>query len=355
MRRASLSQQNGLRSARATHLVGTIPANSTAEAMALAQEHLGDSLRWLPDGETGARNNWVMPIVEALRSHPDLAIKRDGDWSEYDKTPSFKVRKGHRLRVDSLSFGHVAWFQESLPEFRAVKQRLGQPDLAFQIGIPGPFDMAGIVLGPQGALLHRRPFHDATVAEIAGIFALAGEEVVFQIEVPFELVFVARAPSELRGLVAKWLGRIVAKVARDAPDGARFGVHLCLGDMEHKALIEMSDVGPVVALANAIVAAWPQGRPLEFMHAPFSGASQPPPTDPAFYEPLRNLQLPGSTRFVAGFVSEHQSLQEQQRVLEMIERAYGLRVDVSAACGMGRRSLQEAIASFQQAKQLAGS
>jgi hypothetical protein len=340
------------RAARATHLVGTIPVDTTAEAMALAEEHLGDALRWLPDGETGPRRDWILPIVEALRSHPDLELAKDGSWSEYDDIPRFRVRKGHRLRGDSLSFGHVEWFQQSLPEFHTAKARLGDDALAFQIGMPGPFDMAGVVLGPRGALLHRKPFHDATVAEISAIAALAGPEVVFQIEVPFELVFVARAPKPLRGLVARWLGRMVAAVARDAPEGTRFGVHLCLGDMEHKALIEMSDMGPVVALANAIVAAWPQGRPLEFMHAPFSGASQPPPTDPAYYAPLAGLQLPGQTRFVAGFVYEHQSLEEQREVLAIIERAYGLNVDVSAACGMGRRSLDEAVASLKQARAL---
>jgi hypothetical protein len=213
--------------------------------------------------------------------------------------------------------------------------------------------MAGLVLGPRGALLHRKPFHEATVAEVRAIFAEAGRDVVFQIEVPFELVFVARAPQAVRPLVARLLAQPVTRIARDAPAGARIGVHLCLGDMNHKALAGMKDMSPVVELANAIARGWPSGRELEFMHAPFSGASQPPPLDPAYYAPLKKLRLPPQTRFIAGFVYEHQSLEDQTRLLRVIEEAAGRRVDVSAACGLGRRSLDEAIASMQRARALA--
>jgi hypothetical protein len=338
---------------RLSHLVGTIPAETTGEAMALAEQLLGPTLQWLPDGETGERRNWIATIIDGLGSHPDLELVKAADWSSYDDTPRYRIRKRHRLRGETMDFGHVGWFRHAQPEFRIVKERLGRPDLALQIGVPGPVDMAAFTLGPRGALLHRKPFQDATVAEIAAIFAEAGQEVVFQVEVPFELVLVAQAPAPLRPLVARWFGSLIASVAREAPAGARFGIHLCLGDLDHKSLTEMKDIGPVVHLANAIAAAWPAERSLDFVHAPFAGASQPPPSDPNFYAPLWRLRLPGRTRFIAGFVFEHQSLEEQRAVLAMIERAYGRRVDVSAACGMGRRSMEETVASLKLARQLA--
>jgi hypothetical protein len=270
-----MTQNNG--NGRLAHLVGSVPAPDGDAAMAMASELLGNRLRWLPDGETGDRFHWVVGIIEKLRAHPDLEVAKDGDWSDYDKTPRFRIRKGHTLRAASLDFGHVAAFEESYPIFQRRKAESGDPTLTFQAGIPGDLDMAAFVLGPGGALRHRRPFHEATVEEVRRIHAIGGDDVVFQIEVPLELVFVARAPKPLRALVAKLMGRIIAKIAADAPAGTRFGVHLCLGDMNHKSLVDMRDMSPVVALANAIVASWPAGRQLEFMHAPFSGASQPPP------------------------------------------------------------------------------
>ena len=209
----------------------------------------------------------------------------------------------------------MSCFEESRPEFERIKSRLGNADLRFQVGIPSPFDMAGVVLGRKAALLQRKPFHETTVAAIAEIAAQGGDEVVFQLEVPFELIFVAQVPPPLRPLVARLMARIITAVARGAPAGTRFGIHLCLGDLEHKSLLEMTNISPVVQLGNAIAAAWPSGRRLDFVHAPFSGASQGPPTDPAFYAPLQKLRLPGGTRFVAGLVFEGTTLDEQQRVL----------------------------------------
>lgn len=334
---------------RLAHLVGSVPAEDADGAMALASEHLGEALRWVPDGETGERHHWIVHIVESMRRHPDLEIAREGDWSDYDRVPVFKVRRGHRLRADSLDFGHVAAFEQSRPAFERVR---GDRPLSFQVGIPGDLDMAFFVLGPKGAPLHRRAFRGATLDEIRRIHARGGDDVVFQLEVPFELVAVARAPARLRPLAARVLGGGIARLAAESPAGARFGVHLCLGDMNHKALVDMADMSAVVALANAVAACWPDGRALEFVHAPFAGASQPPPRDDAYYAPLGRLRLPGRTRFVAGFAYEHQPLDEQAALLAVIERAYGARVDVSAACGLGRRSVEDAVASMRRTREL---
>jgi hypothetical protein len=146
---------------RDAHLVGSYPAPDADAAMEQAVGTLGDDLRTLPDGETGPRFHWIIHIIEALRTHPDLELKRDGDWSDYDRTPVFRERKGHRLTADTLDLGYARAFEESRPAF----ERHGG-GRAFQAGIPGDLDMALFVLGPLGALRRRRPFTDATVREI---------------------------------------------------------------------------------------------------------------------------------------------------------------------------------------------
>lgn len=344
-------QQNA--SGRRGHLVGSIPADNAEAAMMVVIDTLAERLHWVPDGETGERRNWVMHIVEGLRSHPDLEVKRAGDWSDYSRTLTFRVRRGHILPASSLDFGHVADFRLGFEAFQSLKTRTGRHDLVYQVGIPGDFDMAGLVLGPIGAMRHRRAFHEATVAEIAEIYAVAGREVVFQIEVPFELVLVTRAPKPVRPLLAKWLGSRVSALARHSPPGARFGVHLCLGDMNHKAIIEMRDLSPVVALANAVSASWPKARELAFIHAPFSGASHPPPGNAAFYTPLAHLKIPSTTRFIAGMAHVGQPLADQRRLLELVERLAGRQVDLSAACGLGRLSREDAGESMQRIYDLA--
>jgi len=180
---------------RRVHLVGTIPATSTREALSLVSHTLGDTITdWLPDGETGARRDWIGRLVEDLRNHPDLELSRDGDWSDYESTPAFKVKAGHNF--ESVDLDYFKYFEESWPEFEKARAELGRTDLAFQIGIPGPIDVAFAAFGfnPIRGFRRSGPFEDATVNEIERSHAVAGNEVVYQLESPIEVEVTTRIP-----------------------------------------------------------------------------------------------------------------------------------------------------------------
>ena len=323
---------------RDAHLVGSLPGPTPAAAMGAALDVLGPYLRSLPDGETGERRNWIVSIVDRLREHPDLELSKDGDWSDYDRTPRLRRRKGRRLYGASLDFGRTAAVSDSFGPFEAARRAAGRPDLIFQEGVPGDFDLAMFTLGPAGALRHRRAFTEATLAEIRDVSAITGPGAMFQVEVPVELVLLARAPAPSRPTLARILARTVTGLAAATAEGTRFAVHLCLGDMNNRAFGTMTDASPLVLLANAIVAGWPAGRPLDLVHAPFAAADQPAPTDPGFYVPLRDLRLPAEVRFAAGFAHEAQTLADQRSVRSIIEDRLGRPVTISSACGLGRRS-----------------
>ncbi len=291
----------------------------------------------MSDGETGERRNWIIHIVEALRANPDFELAKDGDWSDYDKTPRFRVARGKRLSADALDLGYAAAFRANYGILKALRLTHDLPGIAYQVGIPGDLDLTLFVFGPGGILTKRRPFTEATVREITAIRREAGDDVVFQIEVPAELVFVAQMPPPLRPLVARYMASGIRRLAKLSPNGTRFGIHLCLGDMNHHALTRMSDVGPVVLLANAITRGWPAGRPLEYVHAPFAAANIAPVLDEQWYAPLSKLALPSGTRFVAGCIHEDLTIEEQRSLIELIERRLGTRVDLATACGLGRR------------------
>ena len=323
---------------REAHLVGSLPGPTAPAAMSTALEILGPYLRTLPDGETGERRNWVTSIVDGLQSHPDLVMRKPGDWSDYDRTPVLKVRRGRTLYGASMDFGHVDAVRDSFPQFEQAKAAADRPELAFQEGVPGDFDLAMFTLGPAGALRHRRPFTEATLTEIGNVAAITGPNTLFQIEVPAELVLLAKAPAPARPALAKLLARTVTGLAAATPRGTRFGVHLCLGDMNHRAFGRMTDVRPLVLLANAIVRGWPEERPLDIIHAPIAAADQPATTDPAFYRPLRDLDLPKNVRFAAGFAHESQAMPDQLRIRTIIDDLLQRPVTIAAACGLGRRS-----------------
>jgi hypothetical protein len=340
--------------ARRVHLVGTIPTHTTGEALRLAIDTLGDRLPdWLPDGETGARRNWIGRLVESLNDHDDLELAEDGDWSNYESTPRFRIKKGHSFK--SVDLDYFEHFEESWPEFQKIRSELGRPDLAFQIGIPGPIDVAFAAFGfsPIAGLRHAKPFELATGREVERIHAVAGTEVVYQLEIPIEVEVANRIPPPLRSPGIRWLARRILRVVDDSPEGTRWGFHLCVGDMNNEAFSRLRDAGPAVWLANALMSRFPSKRTLEFIHVPLAHGSIPPTTDPRFYEPLRRLQLPPSVRFVAGFAHERQSLEEQRQVRDLVEDLVGHPVFVASSCGLGRRDLAAATANLNQSRQLA--
>ena len=150
---------------RAVHLVGSLPGADAQEAMSDAVTRVGPFLSSLPDGETGERRNWVISMVEALRSHPDLEVSRAGDWSDYDKVPRLRVRRGHTFTGETVDLGITAAAQVAQPVFEALRDQAragsGAAPLQFQVGIPGDIDLALFTFGPAGAPRHRRPFTDA--------------------------------------------------------------------------------------------------------------------------------------------------------------------------------------------------
>lgn len=342
-------------STREAHLLGSLPGATPAAAMTTALEVLGPYLRSLPDGETGQRRNWIIPIVEGLRDHPDLELRKQGDWSDYDRIPQLRVRRGRRLYGAALDFGHLDAVRDSFPAFEKAVATAGRPDLAFQEGVPGDFDLAMFALGPLGALRQRRAFTEASLAEIRDVAALTGPATLFQIEVPAELVLLAKAPPAARPALAKLLARGIAALASGTAEGTRFAVHLCLGDMNNRAFGTMTDVTPLVLLANAVLAAWPAGRPLEVLHAPFAAADSPATTDEAFYRPLRSLALPATVRFAAGFAHESQPVADQRGIRTIIEDHLHREVVISAACGLGRRTDDAARAVLDRTAELCSS
>jgi hypothetical protein len=144
-------------------------------------------------------------------------------------------------------------------------------------------------------------------------------------------------PSFLQAAMSRFLAKGVLQLVKKAPAGTRFGIHLCLGDLNNQALGRLSTTAPLVALANALSSQWPADKKLEYVHVPLAAGENPPPLTEAFYRDLSRLALTHDVRFVAGLVHEKPTLDEQRQVLRWVEQYIGHSVDVAAACGLRRR------------------
>jgi hypothetical protein len=310
--------------------------------METAFSRLGDHLLRMSDGETGQRDQWVTPIVEWCRTNPDLELKKDGDFTSYENTPCFGVKDGRTFDSGNIHLQQSMYFKESYPAFKVLRDRHSQPGIRFQVGVPAPLDLPVYVFGFEDGIGDREAFmafQQAMVAEISEILEHADDpdDVVFQIETVVAMVAVARAPAEAQEALADQMAAGLVSTAAAAPEGARFGVHLCLGDFNHRSMGEMGSARPLVLLANAVAAAWPKGRTLEYIHAPFAAAEKPGSLDEQWFEALSELDLPDDVRFVAGFIHESVDVEELRTIRDRIERLSGRQIDVAATCGLGRR------------------
>ncbi|SEH01090.1 hypothetical protein SAMN05444920_11920 [Nonomuraea solani] len=338
------------------HLVGSYPAADVRQAMTVMAGVAGPYLRTLADGEVGARRYWIRHIIEDLRENPDVELRADGGWSGYDDHPIFKVRRGHRLRPGALRLGTAQAAGESYAVFKQVRAEHRLDGVAFQVGVPSDLDLALFSFGPARALALRRAFREALAREMREIAAWGGRDVLFQIEVPAELVMVATVPGPLRTPVARLLVGGLIKLVVAVPPDSRFGVHLCVGDLNNRALKRLGTLAPVVSLVKALLRAWPHDRALEFVHVPLAAGDRPPPLKTAFYQGLEPLaDLPPGIRFVAGLAHEAQGPDDQRRVLRTVERVLSRTVDVASACGLGRRSEGDARRALDRAVALAES
>ena len=62
---------------RTAHLVGSVPLPDAETVFRTVSQALGDSVRRIPDGETGNRSKWIWFQRAMLESHPDMEVDTD--------------------------------------------------------------------------------------------------------------------------------------------------------------------------------------------------------------------------------------------------------------------------------------
>lgn len=361
--------ETGLKTSRDVIWPGSMPANMDSRAAStLLLREVGPLLTTsVPAPETGPRwADWIVPFQRQLTEHPDLEVARDGDWSDYDHTIRYRIKSGHEFRSGPLNVGILDMFTEGLAEFQALHAEFNLPaGTAYQIGVKGVFDAALFAFGPAAVLTSRarrryvQPFLDATIREMHAVYeqATSDQPLMFQLEVPAETIFECMVPGPLRRLVTGWLAESVTQIAQLAPPGARFGCHLCLGDLGHRAKGRARTATPLVTLANGIVDRWPnRARTLRYMHLPLAAGDRRPSLDEGYYRPLRNLRMPPQCRIVAGFLHEDLSRSQAETILGAIDSFTAHRqaqpVALAPSCGCGRRSEADTLTVLRQAAAL---
>lgn len=349
-------------------LVGSLPFENEAAAMATAMDLAGPVLTTLPDGEIGERTEecpsgdrsaWVQTIMDRCeRDTANWTVKKPGRRNaggfaaDYDSGPKLKPNHSPDAMVDHLAFGWDEAARSSYPLFQQLRKDTDRPDLKFQVGLPTGIGAAFGILSPPMALRYGSAFNQRLAHEANEILSFTEPgDVVFQVEVPGELALAYKLPSPLVSVATK---KVIDLLDRIDP-GAPIGVHMCFGDLNNSALISAPSLVKAVKFTNDLIKRWPQKHPLAYIHFPLAEAADPPPLDRAFYEPLGDIDLLAGTRFVAGFVHDKRSDAEHRQIRDHIEQIRGGPVDIACSCGLGRRDPATAESLITTCAELAGS
>jgi hypothetical protein len=325
---------------RDVHLIGSVPLADARTVFAMVSAALGPRLKRIPDGETGARSDWITWLEPAFAGNP--ALEKSDELFRIHATGTARIR--YRLKpgmsVRDVSFGNLFYAdiaKQSYAEFAALK-RAGKiaPHVRFQIDLVPAHSVIWLFLQDD---LHQPldPVYNAALKrEIDKIAAaLPHDQIAIQFDVA-SAVFARLQRNEPnaygkdRGEMLAAFSAILTDLAERVPAGIELMFHFCYGDSNHKHVVEPADMGDMVAMANRLSA--DIKRPLALIHMPVPRDR----ADDAYFAPLAHLRLKPETELCLGLVHYTDGGAGTRARLKVAER-HVAHFSIATECGFGRR------------------
>lgn len=312
-------------------LVGSIPLDDAATVFAAAAEALGPLATRLPDGETGARRNWIGWQHAAFARVPQLERTAERQ-RDYQLNPPFTLRAG-ALAAD-IDFGELGFAREALESWDVFRrlQREGRVPAGcrFQVALPTAWAPVYSFIAYEAQASVAPVYEKALLGELARILdAIPHESLAVQWDVATEMSWWERvypAPFEnVEDGIVDHLARLCAAV----PDDVELGVHLCYGSMNNRHWKEPADTANLTAVANRLAEAL--DRRIDWLHLPVPIDRK----DDAYFAPLEDLSLGADTELYLGLLHLDDGVAGARARMNAAERHVGS-FGIAAECGLGR-------------------
>src|SRR6188474_1280830 len=325
---------------RQVHLVGSVPLHNAREVFATASSVLGSRLKRIPDGETGERSDWITWLEPAFSGNP--ALEKSDELFRVHATGTarirYRLRSGKSLddvRFDNLFYADVA--KASYAEFARLKAqgKIGA-GVRFQIDLVPAHSVIWLFLQDDLHAPLDPVYNDVLKREIDKIAtALPHSEVAIQFDVA-SAVFARlqrREPNaygKTRAEMLKSFSAILTDLADRVPPDVELLFHFCYGDSNHRHVVEPTDMGDMVDLANRLCADIKRGIQLIHMPVPRDRS------DDNYFEPLARLRLNPETELSLGLVHFTDGAGGTRKRLAAAER-HAKEFSIATECGFGRR------------------
>jgi methionine synthase II (cobalamin-independent) len=311
-------------------LVGSVPLESSSAVFEAVGTKLGNLIKRVPDGETGARTNWVVWQADVFKNAQGLEPGSTRELMGAYKFTLYRVKPGETVKFGPL--GYAAAAIRSYEDFKRARSEGKLPaGTRFQVSLPTPIAVVMTFTEPE-AIQQIWPIYEKRlneeVAEIAK--AIPHGDLAIQWDIAAEICFVLENPEMAKVIPMEVLVDAIARVSDHVPAGAELGLHLCYGDPGHKHVVEPKDTKLMVDFTNQLVAAIK--HPVAWVHMPVPRERE----DVAYFAPLKGLKLDPRTELYLGLVHRTDGLVGAQRRLAAAKQVV-TNFGIATECGFGRR------------------
>jgi methionine synthase II (cobalamin-independent) len=140
----------------------------------------------------------------------------------------------------------------------------------------------------------------------------------------------ANAYGKTRAEMLASFSRILTDLANHVPAKIELLFHFCYGDSNHKHVVEPTDMGDMVDVANRLSA--DIKRTIQVIHMPVPRDRN----DDAYFQPLARLRLKPETELSLGLVHYTDGVTGTRERLATAER-HAKSFSIATECGFGRR------------------
>ena len=325
---------------RHVHLVGSVPLADTHAVFETTSRVLGPHLTRIPDGETGARLNWIMWLEPIFAQHPafELSDETFQLHSGVARNRRYGLKAGvpiESVRFDNLFYADTA--RASYEIFAALKRAGTIPShCKFQVDLVPAHSVIWLYVQEHLHPMVDPIFNDAVPREIDKIAAaIPHDELAIQFDVA-SAVFARLERNQASSYGAskeemqeRFTG-ILARLANHVPRDIDLLFHFCYGDAGHKHVVEPTDMGDMVDLANRLGERIT--RPIQLIHMPVPRDR----ADDAYFAPLTRLERRPETELCLGLVHYTDGVAGSRNRIATARR-FVSDFAIATECGFGRR------------------
>lgn len=322
------------------YLVGSVPRASTREVFCEVCAAVGLRLRWLPDGETGERLDWVAGLEGVFANHPALEKSGREFRLHANATPRTRYTLKPGRTASDLAFGDLGYARDAIAsyaEFESLKRAGVIPArVKFQVDLVPAHSVLWLFLEDDLHAAADPVYNHAVMAELDAIAsAIPHDQLAIQFDVA-SAVFARLERVEASSYggskeeMQETFSRILVEFGNRVPAGVDLLYHLCYGDSNHKHAVEPTDAGDMVEFANRV--SRQISRDINLFHMPVPRERK----DAAYFEPLKNLAMRPESALCLGLVHHTDGLAGTLARMAMA-RNYVKDFLVGTECGFGRR------------------